>query len=274
MKTTFVWALGALAALTACSGSKQTQEEPSTRSLIVYYSQTGATEQVAKLLQSKTGADMTRIETVVPYDGDFAATIARCQEEMRVDSLPALQPVGKQIADYDTLYLGYPVWFGIPAQPMNALLKQADLKGKVVIPFCTFGSGGNTSIAKIEEHLNGGTMPGWYGVRNARVSKADAELDAFLVSVGAKKGEVAARSEFGEQQPLTDEDRALYDAACGSYPMPLGTPVSVASRPIAGGMEYLFTNESQSAEGQTATSTLYIVKMEGEEAPEFTQVVR
>lgn len=71
--------LCALAALSACSTKQNNAEtEGSTKSLILYYSQTHATEQVAKAIQAETGADMEAIEAVKPYDGDFQQTIARC----------------------------------------------------------------------------------------------------------------------------------------------------------------------------------------------------
>jgi len=270
MKKTCILLLSALAALTSCTGSKPEKSH----SLIVYYSQTGTTEKVAQIFRSMTGADIMRIQAETAYIGDFNATIQRCQEEMKSDSVPALLPFDKQVADYDTIYLGYPVWFGIPAQPMNSFLRHTDLTGKVVIPFCTFGSGGNTSIARVESAMKGGKVPGWYGVRTARIAKAGDEVEDFLISLGIRQGERPALANFSDQQPLTDDDKALFDAACGSYPMPLGTPVSVGSRAIAGGTEYSFTCQSATPDGATSSSTIYVRKMDNGEAPEFTQVVR
>ena len=271
MKKKAIVALSALAALTAC-GTKKQAEEPATRSLIVYYSQTGTTEQVAQIFQQLTGADTMRIEAEQPYEGDFNATIARCQEEMQNQSLPTLLPLTKNVEDYDTLYIGYPVWFGIPALPMQSFLSQVELKGKVVIPFCTFGSGGNTSIEVVTS--GGAIVPAWYGVRAARVGKAEAEVKAFLTNLGILEGEEAELPDFSEQVPVSDSVRVIYDAACGTYPMPLGTPVSVGQRATAEGTEYLFTNESQSEDGQVATSTIYVIAYANGDAPEFTQVVR
>lgn len=260
----------ALAALTACS-TKQNNEEPaSTKSLILYYSQTHATEQVAKIMQAQTGADIEAISAVQPYDGDFQQTIARCQEEMAAGALPELNALEKSVADYDTIYLGYPVWFGTFAQPMAALIKANDFAGKVVIPFCTFGSGGlNTSSDQLKAQLTQATILPGYGVRNARIAAAEAEVKQFLINAGIVAGEKVELPAFGESQEITDDVKAIFDAACGSYSMPLGEPVAFCCRAIENGTEYLFSVESNG----TAAGQIYVTAKEGA-TPEFTQVVR
>lgn len=262
MKNTISLLCAALA-LTSC-GTKQNQA-PASKSLVVYYSQTGATKQVAELIAAKTNADIDSILLENPYTGDFGQTIARCQEEMQKGEVPAVK-TSLNVANYDTIYVGYPVWFGIPAQPMNGWLKAADLKGKVVVPFCTFGSGGNTSIENVKAAAAGATVLNYYGVRNARVAKASVELDQFLSDI--KTGNCSA-PKFGEQEAITDETKAIFDAACGSYQMPLGTPVSVA----VNGTDYLFVTESQSPDGAVAQAKIYVTAPAGAE-PEFTRVDR
>ena len=245
-----------------------------TKSIVVYYSQTGATEKVAKLFSEKTGADIELIEAVKPYDGDFDATIARCQEEMKNGELPEIKALKKNIAEYDTIYLGFPVWFGVAAPPMKAFLKDAELKGKVIVPFCTFGSGGlETSLEDMKDALAEATVTEGYCVRNARVGKASEEIDRFLITIGAKEGDVDELPEFSEQLPLTEEERTIYDEACGDYPMPLGMPVSVGSRTTAEFTEYLFTNKSEGPDGKENYSTIYVLGKPGETF-EFTKVVR
>ena len=263
--------LCALAALTACT-TKQNDAETtaSTKSLILYYSQTHATEQVAKAIQAETGADMEAIEAVQPYDGDFQQTIARCQEEMAAGTLPELNALEKNVVEYDTIYLGYPVWFGTFAQPMAALIKANNFAGKIVIPFCTFGSGGlNTSSDQLRVQLpQANILPG-YGVRNARIAAAAAEVKQFLINADIIAGEKVELPAFGEAQEITAETKAIFDAACGSYSMPLGEPVSFCSRTISNGTEYLFSVVNNG----TPAGQIYVSAVEGQE-PEFTQVVR
>ncbi|MBQ0056754.1 MAG: hypothetical protein KBT20_03765 [Bacteroidales bacterium] len=262
--------LCALVAMTACSTKQNNADTTSTKSLIVYYSQTHATEQVAKTLQNMIGADIEAISAVMPYDGDFQQTIARCQEEMSANILPELNPMQKNIADYDTIYLGYPVWFGTFAQPMAALIGMNDFAGKVVIPFCTFGSGGlNTTSDQLKEKLQNATILPGYGVRNARIAAAETEVRQFLINSGIIAGEKVSLPEFGESQEITEETKKIFDAACGSYQMPLGTPVTFSSRSIENGTEYLFNVEMNG----TASGRIYVTAMDGAE-PEFTQVER
>lgn len=259
-----------LAALTACSTKQNNEEATSTKSLILYYSQTHATEQVAKIMQAQTGADMEAITAVQPYDGDFQQTIARCQEEMATGTLPELNAQEKNIADYDTIYLGYPVWFGTFAQPMAALIKANDFAGKVIIPFCTFGSGGlNTSSDQLRAQLSQATILPGYGVRNARIAAAEAEVKQFLINSGIIAGEKVELPAFGESQKITEEVKSIFDAACSSYSMPLGNPVAVCSRAIENGTEYLFNVENNGV----PAGQIYVTAIDGA-APEFTQVVR
>ncbi len=269
MKKTFILLCASLLALTACSKKESSNQDPSTKSLILYYSQTSATQQVAQSFQQLTGADIEEIKAVNAYDGDFQQTIARCQQEMADGTLPELVAFEKNVADYDTIYLGYPIWFGTFAQPVAALLQSEDFAGKVLIPFCTFGSGGlNTSADQLKTALpNTNILPG-YGIRNARIAAAAAEVKQFLINNGIVAGEKVILPEFSEQKELTEAEQQIFDAACSSYSMPLGTPVSFGCRALANGTEYLFTVDNNGSAAQ-----IYVTATEGA-APEFTQVVR
>lgn len=261
--------LSAALALSACT-TKQSQSESATqtKSLVVYYSQYGATKQVAEYFAKTTNADIDSVVAENPYNGDFGATIARCQEEMQKGITPAVKTT-RNAADYDTIYVGYPVWFGVPAPPMTAWLKSVDLSGKVIIPFCTFGSGGNTSIETVRQSIGDATILDYYGVRNARIAKAPTEIDAFLISLGVKKGEVAPVAEMSAQEELTDATRAIFQAACGSYQMPLGEPLSVATN----GTDYVFTVKNPNATSDDEVSIILVSAPKGE-TPEFTEVIR
>ncbi|MCF0191161.1 MAG: hypothetical protein HUJ96_07865 [Marinilabiliaceae bacterium] len=260
----------------ACGAKQSSQEQQKSKSLVVYYSQTGATAQVAAVLAEMVGAALDSIVAVRPYDGDFQATIARCQAEMESGEQPEIKALNYNVADYDTLYVGFPVWFGTMAPPVISWAKSVDLSGKVIVPFCTFGSGGlNTSVADLKNIQANATFVDGYGVRNARVAKAASELEVYLVRKGIKKGEVADELPFSEQLPITEAEKAVFDAACGSYPMPLGSPVSFGKRDIMGGAEYLFVVESQAPNGTVSQSQIYVVTSNEEGvAPEFTHVDR
>ena len=110
-------------------------------------------------------------------------------------------------------------------------------------------------------------------MRNTRVEKAPAEITRFLIEGGYIKGEITPLPEYGEAVPVTEEDVAVFDAACGDYQFPLGTPVTVAKRSYDGTEDYRFNVISQTPDGRESSSIIYVVVLQGG-TPEFTQVVR
>ena len=246
------------------------------KTLVLYYSQNGATKAVAEELQKQLGADIERIEAVEPYGGDFQATMQRGSEERSSGKTPALQPIQSKLADYDVIFIGYPIWFGTYAMPIATLVKENDFAGKTVVPFCTFGSGGlNTSSDALREALPKANIRPGYGVRTARVAAAAKELDRFLIENGYKTGSIAPLPEYSEQKPVTDEESAIFDAACSSYQFPLGTPQTVGKRETEEGTDYKFSAVSRGMDGAESITTIYVTVGKGEGSkPEFTEVVR
>lgn len=285
MKKLFL-ALAGLAAVVAvvalvasCSSKKSSETTAASASaqkyLILYYSQTGATQTVANAIKSSLGdaADIEVIEVEEPYNGTYQETIERCQKEKADGTVPAVKPLKANLADYDTIFLGYPVWFGTYAQPVAGLVSSVDFAGKTIVPFCTFGSGGLVeSVADLKKALPQAEILDGYGIRNARIAKAADEVKQYLIDNGYVEGQ---KSEplpaFYEQVAVTDADKAVFEAACGDYPMPLGTPVTTSKRTIPGGTEYMFKAKNDSGD----TLTIYITAADAEGAkPEFTLVVR
>ena len=244
--------------------------------LVLYYSETGTTKAVAQEIQKQTGADIEAVEAVEPYSGNFQETIQRGQREMQSGQTPALKPLTKKVSDYDVVFLGYPIWFGTYAMPIATLVKEQDFAGKKVVPFCTFGSGGlNTSSEALSKALPKATIMKGYGVRTARVAAAEKELDRFLKENGYKKGKVEKWPDYSAQQPVTDAERAIFDAACSSYQFPLGTPQTVGKRTTSDSTDYKYTVRSRGMNGEESTSIIYVTvgKTAGAK-PEFTEVVR
>lgn len=246
------------------------------KSLVLYYSETGTTKTVAEELQRQLGADIEAIEAEIPYSGNFQETIQRGQREMQSREWPKIKPLKKNIADYDIIFLGYPIWFGTFANPIVTLVKNNDFDGKTIVPFCTFGSGGlNTSTEALVAALPKATVKEGYGVRTARVAAAAKELDRFLKENGYKEGKVTKLPDYSEQKPVTDEEKAIFDAACSSYQFPLGTPSTVGKRTTPYSTDYKYTVASRGMNGEKATSIIYVtVPNEDRNKPEFTQVVR
>ena len=259
----------------ACCGPKK--EAP--KVLVLYYSQTSNTKAVAEEIATRLGADMEEIVPETPYDGDFQATIERCMQEREQGVIPTIQPIKADIAQYDVVFIGYPVWFGTYAPPIAALLDQVDLSGKKVVPFCTFGSGGLESSVKdmVEKQPNAEVLPG-YGVRAARLEAMPKEVDQWLKAGGFVEGEYTQLAEFPEQHEVNEEEAAIFDAAVDGYPMIHAKATMVASRILPDGTEYLFTavdlpREDKPDMPPAGEMKVYVTVAEGA-APVFTRVIR
>jgi len=250
------------------------------KALVLYYSQNGATKAVAEALASALDADIEAVVPVKPYDGDFAATIARCQEEMAAGELPELEPIKADLSAYDVVFIGYPVWFGTMAPPVTALVSSLDLAGKKVVPFCTFGSGGlDSSVKDLAAKQPDANILSGYGVRAARIDAMPAEVDRFLKESGFVAGEYPVLEPFGEEHSVSDEESAIFDTAVAGYPMINAKATLVASRPVPDGVEYLFTAQPLPREDANPNAPapgpikVYVLVLEGQ-APVFTQVLR
>lgn len=238
--------------------------------LVVYYSQSNTTKTLAQEIQKQLGCDIAEIECVEPFTGDFGAVAARWQEEQKAGKSTEIKPLAKNIANYDVIFLGYPIWGGVYASPVVTFLKNTDFAGKKLVPFCTFGSGGlNTSVAELQKNAKNAKIVDGYGVRQARIASAPAEVEQFLIRSGFKKGTVKKLPDFSAQKACTDAEKDIFKQATSGYAFPLGDPSTVGSRKINGGIEYLFNVEGQGG----AKSQIYVIAKNGAK-PEFTQVVR
>lgn len=274
MKITKMMAIAMTAILAASCGQKKNAP----KMLVLYYSQTENTKAVATEIATALGADLEEVVPVEPYDGTYEETIQRCLREREGGILPSIQPVKANVADYDIVFLGYPVWFGTCAPPMLTYLDQADLAGKKVVPFCTFGSGGlQSSTADIvKKQPQAEVLPG-YGVRAARIADMPAEVDQFLKASGFLEGDYVKLEDFPEAHAVNEEESAIFDAAVDGYPMLSAKASKVASRTIPGGTEYEFIALSAPRgpvpDSKMMELTVYVTVKDGE-APVFTQVVR
>ena len=286
MKNLKWMAILAIVTMTAvsCGSKNETQKEETTKKetpkvLVLYYSQTSNTTAVAKEIASRIGADMEEIVPVNPFDGDFQATIERCIQEREQGIATEIQPLTADIAKYDVVFIGYPIWFGTYAPPVATFLDQVDLSGKKVVPFCTFGSGGLESSVKdlVEKQPKAEVLPG-YGVRAARLEAVPMEIDQFLKAGGFIEGEYTKLDEFPEQHEVSEDEAAIFEAAVGDYPMMRAQAKTVASRTLPNGTEYLFTavdlpREDNPNMPPAGGMQVYVTVIEGEN-PVFTKVIR
>ena len=275
----WITVVATMTATVVSCGTQQDTPDTTPQILVLYYSQTSNTKAVAEEIAKQLGADIEEIVPVNPYDGDFQATIERCMQEKEQGVITEIQPLASDINKYDVVFIGYPVWFGTYAPPVAAFLKQTDLSGRKIVPFCTFGSGGLESSVKelAEQQPNAEILPG-YGIRAARLDAAPAEIDQFLKANGFLEGEYIQLEDFPEQHAVNEEETAIFNAAVDGYPMLHAQAKTVASRAIANGMEYLFTAidlpREENSKMPPAGEIQVYVTVEDNASPVFTKVVR
>ena len=259
----------ALSLMTVATLASCAEQQP--KMLVLCYSQTGNTKAVAEQIAAQTGADIEMFDITTPYDGDFGATIARCQEEMASGTVPELSPLSVDPTKYDIIFLGFPVWFGTYAPPVASLLKEYDLSGKTIVPFCTFGSGGlEACVDAVKAAVPDADVREGYGVRAARIDAVEDEVATFLVTAGFKEGVIEVLPEYSEQEPVTEEEAAIFEEACSSYQMPLGSPVSFGKRESSAGTDYLFIAQS----GENGPQSKIYVTLANDGSAYFTRVAR
>ena len=129
------------------------------KSLVVYFSRTGTTKAVAEEIQSLTGSDLVELKTVVPYPSSYDECLAQAQEERANNARPALSTTISNMSEYDTVYVGYPIWCYTAPMAIFTFLESYDFTGKTVIPFCTSGSSSITqSVTEIRSVCSGVTV--------------------------------------------------------------------------------------------------------------------
>lgn len=139
--------------LTACGGaagqSADTQQnaqakqaQPQTEGkkvLVAYFSHTGNTEKVAQVIQSKTGGDLFKIETATPYSNVYREVTEVAKQEKADNARPALKNTVSDMAQYDVVFVGYPIWWYTAPMAVATFADSYDFSGKTVITFCTSG---------------------------------------------------------------------------------------------------------------------------------------
>ena len=124
-------------------------EEPQTgKTLVVYYSASGHTRQVAQAIADAAGADLFEVVPTEAYTSDdlnwrdTGSRVNREHEDESLRDVPLTTATVENWDSYDTVFIGYPIWWGIAAWPVNGFVKANDFTGKTVIPFATSTSSG------------------------------------------------------------------------------------------------------------------------------------
>lgn len=130
-----------------------TSQYENSKILIAYFSWSGNTENVAKMIQEKTGADLFELELVNPYSSNYNTVLDEAQRDMNANARPEIKNKVENMEQYDVVMIGYPNWWATIPMPIATFLEEYDFSGKTIIPFCSHGGGefgqSITDIAKL-----------------------------------------------------------------------------------------------------------------------------
>ncbi|GBR75706.1 NADPH-dependent FMN reductase [Candidatus Termititenax persephonae] len=118
------------------------------RILVVYYSHSGNTREIARMLQDLAGGDVFEIQTVTPYPVEYSAIVEQVRKEKSAGFKPKIKGGFAGGQDYDIVLLGSPCWYGTIATPVETFLSEQNFSGKTIVPFITHGGSGLGSAAQ------------------------------------------------------------------------------------------------------------------------------
>lgn len=176
---------------TNSENTTDTTENTSTgngKTLVVYYSASGNTKDVAEKIAKITEADLFEIEPVEPYtddDLDWTDDDSRVSREHDDESLRDVELVSTTVDNwdsYDTVYIGYPIWWGIAAWPVDNFVKENDFTGKTVIPFCTAATSGIDDSGNLLEEMTG--TGDWKEGERFHGGASESDISSWIDSLG------------------------------------------------------------------------------------------
>lgn len=140
----------------------------------------GNTQTAAEILREITGADIFRIEPVTPYSDSYNECIEQAKQDNQNNARPALKALPNSLDGYDTIYLGYPNYWGTVPMCVFTFLEQFDYGGKTIQPFCTHeGSGLGTSERDIKKLCRGAKIEKGLAIHGSRMNGARAQLEKW-----------------------------------------------------------------------------------------------
>lgn len=158
------------------------------KTLVVYYSATGSTQRAAEYIANAADADVFELIPQDPYssaDLNWTDNNSRVVREHDDESLRNVALVNTSVSDwsdYDTIFIGYPIWWGIAAWPVNGFVSSNDFSGKTVIPFCTSSSSGLGDSGKLLAEMT--DSGNWLDGRRFRSSVSESEVSDWVNSLG------------------------------------------------------------------------------------------
>jgi flavodoxin len=162
------------------------------KALIVYFSRAGEnygvgtveignTAHIANFIEEKTNADVFEIVPEEPYSSVYDECVERAKQEQNENARPKYIGEANNLEQYDTIYIGYPIWWGTMPMVVKTFLENNDLSGKTVIPFSTnAGSGWGSSLTDLKNLCPNSTIIDGFSIAGTNAKNAQKEVNAWL----------------------------------------------------------------------------------------------
>lgn len=138
---------------------------------------------VAEKIAALTGADMFQVEPLKDYSADYTRCTEEAQEELRAGARPAYKG-DIDISLYDTIIVGYPIWWGTFPMPLWTFLENHDFSGKKIVPFSTHeGSGLGSSVSDLKKICVGATVTAGIAIKGSRANNCDTEIKKIVANI-------------------------------------------------------------------------------------------
>ena len=149
--------------------------------LVVYFSHSGNTREVARTIHGQVGGQLLELQTVDPYPGDYDTLVKQAKRELETGYRPRLKPQAVDVAACQVVFLGYPNWWGTMPMPVATFLSEHDFAGKTIAPFCTHeGSRLGRSVADIRKLCPGATVLEGLAIRGRDAGNAQGDVAEWL----------------------------------------------------------------------------------------------
>ena len=167
------------------SNSSSTPAETGANALVVYFSWSGNTENVAKAIQSQTDSDIFEIVPATPYSDDYNTVLDVAREEQRSNARPAISGSIENIEQYDVIYVGFPNWWGDMPMILYTFFDTYDLSGKTVALFCTSGGSGlSGTVNEVKSLEPNATVTQGLHIGSGSSSNPDNAVSEWLNALG------------------------------------------------------------------------------------------
>ena len=156
--------------------------------LVVYYSASGNTKRVAEDIAETAGGDLFEITPTEPYTSDDLnwtnsdSRVSREHDDESLRDVPLTTTEVENWDDYDTVFIGYPIWWGIAAWPVDNFVKENDFTGKTVIPFCTAATSGIGDSGNLLEEMTG--TGDWKEGERFHGGASESDISSWIDSLG------------------------------------------------------------------------------------------